>query len=191
MVNFLGFLIPPWIKIVAYLVLIVSILSSVYFALHKAYMWAYTNGVTATDLQWTTRENVQVVTANNKIVQLEQDARKKESEQGINVANIVDTYEKEKQNAKIENDATINNLNNGIIKLRDKYAASSTSTCSSSTSAIATNTPSDSQKTGTELSQTTAQFLLGLTNEADDIVLQLTACQALLISDRQTCNTNL
>lgn len=186
-----GFLVPSWVKIVAYLVLVVSILSSVYFALHKAYTWAYTNGVTATTAQWTARENVQLVTANNKIVQLEDTARQKERDYGINVANIVDTYETEKKNAKTETDATIGKLNNGLIKLRDKYATSSQATCASSTSATSADSASNSQEAGTELSETAAKFLLGITDEADDVVLQLQACQALLVVDRQTCNTTL
>lgn len=187
-ISLLGFLVPPWVKIAAYLIFIVSILSSVYFLLHKAYTWAYTNGATATTAQWTARENVQLVTANIKITQLEDEARQKEREQDIKTNLIVDTYEKDKQNAKAQNDIIIANLNSGVIKLRDKYAASSQSSCPSTTGATSADTSSNSEKTGTELSEKAADFLLGLVTEADEVVYQLQACQALLVVDRQTCN---
>lgn len=186
--NLSSLILPVWVKPLAYFFLIVSILSSVYFVLHKAYTWAYTNGVTATTAQWTARENVQLVTANSKITQLEDEARQKEREQDINVANIVDTYEKEKENAKTQNDITIANLNSGVIKLRDKYAAARQTTCSSTASTTSTDTSRNSQETGTELSEKAANFLLGLVTEADEVVYQLQACQALLVVDRQTCN---
>lgn len=41
----------------------------------------------------------------------------------------------------------------------------------------------------TELSGEVAAFLLALANEADEVVLQLTACQAVITSDRQTGET--
>lgn len=186
--NLADVVLPTWVKPVAYVILALSVLGSIYYAAHKAYTWAYTNGATATNNDWLARENVQVVTANAKIVQLENEAREKERIQEINVANIVDTYETDKQNAKLKTDANISNLNNGIIKLRDKYAASRQSTCPSQNSTTSTSTSVDNAETGTDLSGTAAEFLLKLTAEANEVVLQLDACQALLVSDRQICN---
>ena len=186
--NLLKFFTPLYVKIIAYLVCVAIALGSVYYALHTYYAWAYTNGVTSTTAQWTARENIQFIAANSKIVQLENEARQKELEQGIQVANIVDTYEKEKQNATNETAIIISKLNAGTIRLRDKYATRGQSTCPSATSATSTNPTSDSEEAGAELSQTTAKFLFELTSEADEVVLQLQACQALLITDRLTCN---
>lgn len=187
-ISFLGLFVPPWIKFVTYAVAFASALGAVYYALHTYYAWAYTNGVTATTAQWTARENVQLVSANIKITQLEDEARQKERDQDIKTNLIVDTYEKDKQNAKAQNDIIIANLNSGVIKLRDKYAASSQSSCPSTTGATSADTSSNSKETGTELSKESARFLLELASEADDVVNQLQACQDLLVVDRQTCN---
>lgn len=188
--NLSDLVVPVWVKPVTYAILAVSLVVGVYYGLHKAYTWAYMNGVTATDKQWLARENTQIVAANSRIVQLETDARKKEHVQSVTVANIVDNYETEKRNAKVQTDVIISTLNSSIVKLRDKYATTRSNTCADQASATTTGTGSDNAKTGTELSNEATEFLFKLTGEANEVVLQLTACQALLVSDRQTCNAN-
>lgn len=50
----------------------------------------------------------------------------------------------------------------------------------------AASTAGRNGETRAELSDTAAEFLINLTNEADAVVLQLTACQQIVTSDRLT-----
>jgi prophage endopeptidase len=69
------------------------------------------------------------------------------------------------------------------LVLRDPNGSSE---CVPSTSGeIASSTSGRNGGAGSELPAKTAQFLLGLASEADAVVGQLTACQAILRSERQ------
>lgn len=186
-VSFLGFFVPSWARVLAYLVIVASVVGSVYFTFHKYYVWAYDNGSTASYLQWQTRESKELATANVKILELQATAKQKESDGQVKLLTTINQYEMEKQREKEHTDSLIASINDNSLKLRDKYAATCQSASSGAISSTTTNSDSNIAEKGTQFSKETASFLLNLTAEADDIVGQLNACQELLLEDRETC----
>lgn len=75
----------------------------------------------------------------------------------------------------------------GLGLLRDPFAAGTLSASPGSAGAIAAGTGSGHGAPGCELSQPTAEFLVGEADRADGIVRQLDACQAIVVQDRQQC----
>lgn len=181
-------LIPAPYRIVGYFVASLAVVGTVYLAANKAYSWAYDNGVTAEKLMWESRESEELASANKKILDLTDKARKDEAQHNLNLATISTEYEEYKKNDKLKNDKVIADLNTGVIRLRDKYANTiGQATCTSGVSETTASTSERNGETGTELSTKTSEFLYRLASESDDVVKQLTACQAVVIEDRRLC----
>lgn len=181
-------LIPGPYRMVGYLVASLAVVGTVYLAVNKAYNWAYDNGVTAEKLMWESRESEELAVANKTILDLTDKARKDEAQHNLNLATISTNFEGIRQNEKLKNDRIIADISAGTIRLRDKYAnTSGKGSCASGSGEATTRTSEHNGETGSELSTTTSEFLYGLASESDEIIEQLTACQAVVIEDRRLC----
>ena len=186
-------LVPAPYRAASYFVGSLILVVAVAAAVNKAYNWTYNNGVNSERTTWQARESGELAAANKKILELTTDARNQEAQNAINLQTISAYYEESKRNDKVKNDKVVDDLNNGVIRLRDKYAKSTTceTTGPGRTGETATGTGERPGETGTEFSTTAAKFLYELTAEADEIVEQLSACQAVVLEDRRLCGVKL
>lgn len=175
-------------RIYAYIATFIALAILILILATKYYNWAYRNGVTDERLAWQTRENDELVQAKSKISELTNKAREDENKNSENLATISTYYEEVLKNEKIKTEKVIADINNGVVRLRDKYATTSKqTTCSSGTSETSTTTSERNGQTGGELSTTASTFLYQLTGESDQIVEQLTACQNVIIENQRAC----
>lgn len=186
-------LVPGPYRTASYFVASAILVVAVAAAVNKAYTWAYNNGVNSERTTWQKRESSELAEANKKIIELNVEARNQQTQNAINLQTISTYYEESKRNAKLKNDKVVADLNSGVIRLRDKYAK--TSTCETTypgrTGETATGPGEHNAETGTEFSSTAAGFLYDLAVEADEIVEQLSACQAVVLEDRRLCGDKL
>lgn len=146
-------------------------------------VWQHKAGVNSVNAAWQAKYTKEVENTAAQIQTLQNAARATEQAKAAELTALAATYEQEKQNAKRKTDTVITDLRSGAVKLRDPGAYSLLSDCS----ACAGTTPASrlgNGETGTELSATTSEFLVTLTGEADEVVQQLTACQAVIEADR-------
>ena len=146
--------------------------------------WQNKAGHVAERTAWQAKENQELAQANAQILKLETDARSAERRHAIDQASISIQYQQELNNAKLKTDTLVTQLHAGAFRLRDPYAAS-VQPCSGATGKTATGTSGRDGSQGVELSGPASEFLLNLTGDADQVTQQLTACQAVIKSDRQ------
>lgn len=153
--------------------------------LYSSFM--YHNGYNAAESVWKTRENVELVAANTKIVELTTSIRLKEQGAAAQIA-AVDGFFRQREinaNAKLKNALARVAAGNGLLSHTTCQSpdASSGTTASSGVSG-------DNAAKRVELSRQDSEFLLGLAGEADTVASQLTACQAVIKEDRKLINGN-
>lgn len=175
-------LIPPWVKLLAIL-LLAGLLVGAFYSYGQQ---QFGLGETAERSKWLERENAELVAANAKIKDLEEKYRQQERDADIAIAFISSQYEKELIRVKADKDHTIAGLRDGSVRL----CIPVTGTCSpgggkASAAAVGTGTRDGGARA--ELSVPAAEFLVGLTSEADEVVKQLGACQAVIEEDRKMC----
>lgn len=142
-----------------------------------SYNWAYDNGVTAERGVWTKAQNEELIQANKKYAELEYNY-------GILVTSYSDIYQKGLKDGQSKKSDVIARVNTGTLVMRDKYAVGCTEP-------VITSDPAPGRRdasTGTELSRPLTEFLIGLASEADDVVKQLTTCQASYQALYDTCS---
>lgn len=155
-----------WIAIIAFLSIVGGI---------------YTVGGKVNDAKWERRELALQQDAATKIAAANLRIINNEREHAKQIATIAADYEAQKDIQSRRTDAVIADLRNRNLRL------SIGATCASSGNAAATtaaSTGSSDGATRAELSDTAAEFLIGEANRADAVVAQLTACQAVVASDR-------
>lgn len=103
-------------------------------------------------------------------------ARQKEHRAAAKFAAIDDKHQKEIQHVAETRERTIAGLRSGALRLRPQF------TCSVSEAAAGTSVGDGGEKAG--LSREDAEFLVSESARADEIVVQLAACQADLKADR-------
>ena len=145
--------------------------------------WQNDAGHVAERTVWQTRDNNELKLANAHILNLETAYRAAEQQYAQNQADISTKYQKEQQDAKRKTDALFASYRAGTFRLRDP-GASGKNTCGGASGQAATGTGGRDGSTTGELSGAAAEFLLGLTGEADAVAIQLSACQAVIVSDR-------
>jgi len=159
-------------------------------ALVQAYSWAYKNGVNAERVAWQTTQNLALADANKKLFDAEEQARVNEHLHAVQLNAISNTYQEKLTNEKQRHDSIVASLRAGNLSLRDKYATPGNAAPGATLSSEAS--PADGGRdatAGAKLSQPLAEFLIGLTIEADGVVEQLTACQAELLATHAACKT--
>jgi len=179
MTAFLSLLLNP--RFLAAVGLAAALVGAYVYVDHRAYK----RGVDASTLVWQEREAHELAAANLEIDRLNRAARAAEQLQAARVAGIAAQYEKDLQNANRTRDAALAAARAGSLVLRDPGAAP----CKDAGGGPGGQAPAAAGgrdgAPGGGLSGQAAEFLLGEAARADEVVRQLTACQAVLLSDRQ------
>ena len=146
--------------------------------------WQNEEGHTAERVVWQARETAQLAEFNAKIIKLETDARAQEQQHAAHLDQIATTYEKEKADVTAQKDSVIAQLRAGTMRLHDPHSPGFKAPGGPASPAAASTGRCDGGE-GSELSQRTSEFLVGLASRADEVVKQLQACQAVVKSDRK------
>jgi prophage endopeptidase len=147
-------------------------------------VWQNKTGHAVERATWLERETTELSAANVEIMRLNAVARQTERLTAETLNQIAIQYEEDKTDALRERDAVIADLRAGNRRLRDPGATRQPGLGGASGSATSPR-QCDGPEAG-ELSGQTSEFLVGLMAEADEVVKQLTACQAVIRADRET-----
>jgi prophage endopeptidase len=165
----------PWILLAFVLALIAAGLGGEYDGNKR--------GINSERVAWQAKDNKELADANTKILQLENDARAKEQAHADALASIATNYEQELQNAENTRKADVTAARSGALRLRDP-GSHTEQACGGSPGQTATASGGRDGQAGGELSPELAEFLVSEADRADTIVLQLGACQAVIVADR-------
>ncbi|MDR2838111.1 MAG: lysis protein [Azonexus sp.] len=135
---------------------------------------------------WLDRENTELASANARIIKLEENARATERAHAQSMAAASAQYQESLQHEKATKDRVIADLRAGALRLR--FPAANTAgerADGDTTAALGPSAAGCDGGAGGELSLAVAEFFVGLASEADEVVHQLAACQAVVIADRQ------
>lgn len=146
-------------------------------------IWQHSAGTTACEAVYSSRDRTELIVANGRITELaaERDAAVKAHQ--TRLFDISQQYEKEKLDVAKERDLVIADLRAERRRLRDPGNPRTAANAGSGT------TPTTGKCDGEArpyLSIEASEFLVRLTGEADEVVHQLTECQAVVMSDRET-----
>lgn len=171
-------MINPWVILGVVIAWLGSVVSVGY--------WQNGVGKESERVLWQARENKEVTDSNDFIIRnyAVNLALERQGAQDLNKTSI-DLQEKLK-NEKAKNDYYVAGVRNGTIILRQPVTRSEKAGGSISSEVIASASGRDGE-TGAELSRETAEFLLGESERANQIVQQLTACQDVIVKDRKLC----
>ncbi len=175
-----GFVIPPWVKLLVFVALIAAVVAAFY-----AYgQQQFGLGGQAERAAWLSRENTELTAANSRIKALQEEYRKQEQDHAAALAAVSTQYQQELTHAKAEKDRVIAGLRTGAVRLRIPVTCP-LSTHGGDASALGTGTAGRDGETRAELSAEASEFLVVLASEADAVVHQLGACQAVINADRK------
>ncbi len=152
---------------------------------------AYARGVKETEATYAQRDNAALKVANARIAELTDAVRAAEQEGQRKLDLIAQQREKDRLNAKAQRDRDVAAARAGTLVLRDP--GQSNTACApagdrSSPAEAGASAGSGDGRAKTGLSGEAAEFLLTLTDDADDIARQLAAAQQVIAQDRLTCN---
>ncbi|WP_416242773.1 lysis system i-spanin subunit Rz [Azospira sp. APE16] len=133
---------------------------------------------------WLDRDNAALTKANDRIKELEDNYRAKEREHAQDMATALAKYQEDLKHEKAAKDRAIADIRSGDLRLRIPVACPE-GAGGSTTAAPGPGAIGRDGETRAELSVQASEFLIGLASEADEVVLQLTACQAVVIADRK------
>lgn len=129
-----------------------------------------------------TNESAALKQVNATIERLNTEARAQERSHQIALFTIGEKHEQERQAAEVQRRRDVDAARRGDLRLRVAGACAPRPSGAGEASAAA---PVGDGRTDAELPRETAAALLELADAADEIVLQLAACQAVIRSDRQ------
>lgn len=176
-----GRVLPPWVKWIAAGIAVAIIILAIYSYGQQQFGL----GEKAKQAEWLQKDNEELTLANNKIHDLEEARRKDELAHVQRFADIDKQHQEELDHVKADKDEAIAALRAGTLRLRDPTGATASKGGGGVTIETTSSTGSSDEKAGCELSVETSEFLIGITSEADEVVDQLNACQAVVESDRQ------
>ena len=148
---------------------------------------AYRAGMNAERNAWLARDNAQLRSANARIAQLQAQARAQEQAHGTAMAAAAAQFKKDLHDVRTQKDGVIADLRSGRLRLRVPVVAAASAACGAggaSTEAGAGAAGGDGEARA-ELSGAAAEFLVSFASEADAVVRQLSACQAVVAADRE------
>lgn len=167
--------IPLWVPAVLILVL----LAGLGLAVHSYGQDQFDQGKKAERAEWQQRENTELTTANAAILKLNAAARQAEHDHAEALTEASAAYQEQLRHEKASRDRTIADLQSGALRLRVELARRETAGGSAAAEGDAGAGRCDAEAYG-ELSPAAAGFLVDLATEADDVVHQLTAAQAVI-----------
>ncbi len=171
--------IPLWVKS-----LVILLLSALLVGMFLYYgQQQFGLGKKAERAEWLARETEQITAANLKIKSMEENYRQQEQDAATAIAVISSQHQRELHHVKADKDRVITDLRSGAYRLRIPVA-SAINTYGDNPSQAAPATNCRDGEARAELSGAAAEFLVGLASEADEVVVQLGACQAVINADR-------
>jgi len=146
--------------------------------------WQRHDGALSERVMWETRE-AQQNAANAKAIQAaEEKARQKENASAKRIQVVARDYERRLTNARNKYKSIDDAVASGTFQLRDRDATTVCSNNSGSPEATA-STGGHNGSQGADLSPSLVRFLWFQATNADSVVEQLTACQAVVEADRK------
>lgn len=167
-------------RVLAALLLIAVVLAAFYSYGHQQFGL----GKQAERSAWLARENTQLVAANAKIKQLQEQYRQQEQDAADAIVVISKNYQEDLKHVKADKDRVIAGLRGGAFRLRIPVAAP-VPTLGSAAAEVAAATGRRDAEARAELSVEASEFLVGLASESDEVVKQLGRCQDIIKADRR------
>lgn len=146
--------------------------------------WQNDAGHVSERTTWQTRENTELRDVNAKIKTLEEGNRKAEQQHATALASVSTDYERKLSDANKQRAADVAAVRAGNLRLRDP-SATGLRACGSLGVEVGASPGRRDGGTAGELSAEASGFLLDLASDADDVTRQLTACQAVVVKDRE------
>lgn len=127
-----------------------------------------------------------IADANQRTADAQQAARDKEAQHANDMAALDAQHTKELNDAKAAADATIADLRAGTIRLRDRFTCNAgNAKPAGSTGQAGTSASVGDGAAAGGLQTADAEFLLREAERADEVTVQLGACQAIVKGDRK------
>lgn len=145
--------------------------------------WQREDGRTAERTEWQARDNAALTAANATIKRLNDEARATETRRVDEMATLAINYSKGFKDAEAQRLRDVAAARDGSLVLRVPAAACGAG--GGEAGAFGPPAPGGDGAPTTELPATVTADLLALANEADQVVLQLTACQKIVLNDRK------
>jgi len=156
----------------------------VVFIAAGAWFHGYNKGADVTRAEYATRDLQAATEAQAAYARIVERHRAKEQEWQKSLTAVSAQYQKRIAANETQRLADLAAIDSRTLILRDPNA-SGVQACSGGSSPSAGTAAGRNGATGAELSSAASRFLLELASEADSIVGQLSACQAILRSERQ------
>lgn len=175
--------VPFWVKAVA----LAGLLAAVLYEIDDYGQVQFARGETVERAAWVSRDNTALRRANARIKAMEEHARAQEREHANDMAAAAASYQEDLKHEQATKDRVIADLRRGDRRLRVPVVAAVCAPAAGGSGAAAAGAGAAGRdgETRAELSFQAAEFLVGLTNEADAVAIQLTACQAVVTADRK------
>jgi len=166
----------PWLVMVKYVVMLGLLVA--------VGLWQRHDGALSERVVWETRLAEENANNAKAILAAEKAARQKITESETRQAVISKDYQRKLANARTKYKSVDDAVASGTFQLRDSGA---TAVCPSSGGSpeTTTSTGGNNGSKGADLSPSLTRFLWFQATSADDIVEQLTACQAIVEADRK------
>jgi hypothetical protein len=132
---------------------------------------------------------VQMQSLMTENLRLSNEVRAKESAHAAKLASFSQAYQEQLQNVRLEKNKFISTVRAGAIKLHIPKSTRPTGDYTTVAEVNVTASRCDASAEG-ELSRDVTEFLYSEASRADEIVNQLTACQAVVLEDRRICGAN-
>lgn len=173
-------IIPPWAKVLGAVLLMAAVVAAIY-----AYgQQQFGLGEKAERTAWLARENTALIKANARIKELEDQTRAREREHAQDMAAASAKYQEDLTHEKAAKNRAVADLRSGALRLRIPVTCPDGAGGSGS-APLGPGTAGRDGEARAELSVQASEFLVGLASEADEVVHQLTACQAVVTADRK------
>lgn len=163
--------------------LIIGLSAAWLFSLFAVGSWQRADGAQNERLQWVERENREIADANEKIMRMQLDARMRERLHSLRLNEISTEHLKELKNVQTQRDRDVAAARNGSLVLRLSPTGFKASPDPAGAAAAASGRCDGEARS--ELPREIAADLLALAYDADAVVHQLSACQAVVASDRE------
>lgn len=145
--------------------------------------WQNDAGHVAERVGWQEKDNKELRLANAKITELNNRERTKERESAERLAAVSDNYQRELKNAKDQRERDVSAARAGTLKLQ--FNPASVSPGGSEAGSTAASAGRCDGAATSELPREITANLFALADDADEVVKQLSACQAVVRSDRK------
>ena len=162
---------------------IIALMLALAGSLYGVGKWQRQDGFNESENVWLAKEKKELEAANKKIVELEAKLRTAEAAKEKVVINAITEQEKQRDEIKKDTEKRIADLRARLLRMRDPGVRPSQNG-GDAPAGITSAASAGNETSGGELSRAASEFLLRLTAEADEAVVQLTTCQKILVADR-------